>query len=131
MFVKLVSQIAILTLIHYWCVILLLMWRIFVSPVTDFFWWFWYSLSTCYAFACGLTLAEYLLIKYMSTVILKRMLPILDDFFATFLATGNLAFGLVFGFANCYTEEGFLAEMRSAGLPPTMASYRKYQPKYT
>ncbi len=126
---QLISHISALSLAMYWAYLLFLVWRIFVSPVTNYFWWFWWFICTLYAYAVGLTAIEYLFVKYYFIVIAMRIVPILDDFFALFLARTNIAIGAFFGLANCYTEEGFLGEMRTAGLPPLMTNYTRFRPR--
>ena len=124
---QLISNICVLTLIMYWLNTPLLLWRILVSPVIGKFWWFWWSLSTFYAYADGLAGLEITLVKfYLSR---NTRLPAKDDFLAKFLAITNLVIGSLFGLVNCYTEEGFQSELRSSGLPPLMSNYTKLQPR--
>ncbi len=70
---------------------------------------------------------EYLMIKFMSVVIFKRVAPILDDFFAVFLFLLNLSLSLFFSLINCHTVGNHQAQMRIQGLPLDLADFSLFQ----
>ena len=72
---------------------------------------------------------EYMIMRYLIIFTYKRMLPIIDDFFANFFGLANVSVAGFMAMVNCYSEEGYILLNRGTGLPPKMTSYQKFQPR--
>ncbi len=66
--------------------------------------------------------------KYMTIVVRKRMLHIVDDFCATFLLLSNCVIALQFHLTARFANEYLLHKTVMSGLPKDMAPYSDVAP---
>ncbi len=99
-----------------------------IGPVNSNAQWAWWFVGTTMIVSLGLATVEYMAIKYLTIAVYKHVLPIIDDFFAQFLGLANVIVAGFLALANCYTEEGYINLNRGTGLPPKLATYKKFQP---
>ncbi len=106
----------------FWCSVPVRFWRIVLGPVvvTNPFWILWF-LVFLLANSGLLAGGEYFAIKYFYIVIKKRVLAIVDDFWARYLLRINLCIGSVFSLLNCYTAETNIVHKKLEGLPNYIA----------
>ncbi len=64
-----------------------------------------------------------MLVKFISVVIIKRVPPIQDDFFARFLIVSNTIIATMFAIINCYTIRPQMARRRFQGFIMETADY--------
>ncbi len=127
-FSQLLSQMCWIVLIHYWIIYPMQLWRMNIGPVNSNAQWAWWFVGTTMIVSLGLATVEYMAIKYLTIAVYKHVLPIIDDFFAQFLGLVNVIVAGFLALANCYTKKGYINLNRGTGLPPKLATYKKFQP---
>ncbi len=70
------------------------------------------------AFLLTFNIVEYYGLRYLAVVVLRRMPPILDDFFARFMLQVNLSLTALLTYVNMLTSESMMYSQRLAGLQP-------------
>ena len=111
-----------------WLTLPVAFWRIIIGPVeASKIYWTWCFIINFYTYALFLPGGEHAAIKFVSVVILKRMLPLQDDFFSTFLLLFNMVISVVFSCVNCYTIGPQKARRRYQGLPMDLAEHTPMQ----
>ncbi len=95
-------------------------WMMNIGPINSVVQWIWWFTGTTFIAFESLSTIECMIIKYLTIVVYKRMLPILDDFVARCQGLVNITVASFMGLVNCYSEEGFIALNRGGGLPPKM-----------
>ena len=63
---------------------------------------------------------EYIGLKFLTIVVYKKILPLVDDFFGTFLLLINFTNACFLGFTNLHTQGDLQKQYRNAGLPALM-----------
>ena len=92
----------------------------------------WFYVGMTYVVAIGLTSLEIMLLRFFSIVVFKRMLPLLDDFFAIFFQVANLAVGIFLAIVSGSSEDFYPRVKKSLGLPhfvPIMSKPQNFKPR--
>ncbi len=92
----------------------------------------WFYIGITYIISIGLTSLEIMMIQFLSIVVLKRMLPLLDDFFAMFFQVANLVIGFFLAVVSGSSEELYPRIKRSLALPqfvPIMSKPQNFNPR--
>ncbi len=118
---QLISQMCVNLMVYYWICTPFNIWRMTASPVSGPGFWLLLLASYATVYFIYLSALEYLLIKFLTNVVFKRVLPLMDDFFAAFFLATNICLGLNLGFLELYTEEASKIELRYGGLPVSMS----------
>ncbi len=106
-----------------WLTLPMVIWRIIIGPIhLTKIYWGWVFVMNAYTYIELLSAAECLMIKFLSLVVFKRLLPIQDDIFARFLLVANICLSLFLSLVNCYSLENIGAEKRFLGMPTDMVS---------
>ena len=93
----------------------------------------WDFVGLTYVVSVGLTTLEILWIRFFTIVVLKRMLPLLDDFFGMFFQLANLAVGAFLAIVSAYSEDSYPRNKGGVGLPrfvPIMSKPKNFKPRY-
>ncbi len=64
---------------------------------------------------------EYMVNKYITIVITKRVLPIVDDFFATYFFVANMGIGFILTIVYNFTQDAYEVEAALGGWPKYIA----------
>ncbi len=125
---KMASQLLGVVIVFNWLTLPVTLWRTLVGAIVSskVFWAWCFSLNA-YTYMVLLVSTEYLVIKCLAVVVMKRVLPILDDFCALFLFLANLLVVSLLAVMNCYTVGNHQAHMRIQGLPIEMAEHSPLQ----
>ncbi len=115
---QLLTQMSKLTLVHYWTIYPLRIWQIVVGTVSYHAAYVWFYVGMTYLVAIGLTAFEIMLIRFFSIVIWKRMLPLLDDFFAMFFQCANLAVAAFLAIVSGCSEDFYPMVKITLEIPP-------------
>ncbi len=102
-----------------------------MAPVNGFSFCVWWFAASTFIVSMALQGVEHVLLKFLSVVVYQRFLPIADDFFARFLFLSNLFVSSLIGLVNCYSVEFYEIAMRASGLPTSMNTYDRFQPRYS
>ncbi len=65
---------------------------------------------------------------YLSIVVLKRMLPLLEDFFAFFITSTNILVAAMMSLVNCFSIKACQQEIQLLGLPKYLHSFSPISP---
>ena len=116
---QIIFHIGILVIIYSWILIPLQMWRISAGPLD-------YHAAQCMVFlkimallTHGLYVAEYIMFRYFTLVILKRVPPIIDDFVTQYLAAANFTISLVWTYVARHEKYMTSMILRYVGLHST------------
>ncbi len=122
-FNQLIAQMLSVILVCQWISASLTFWKTTMGPLTiNFLAW---TAALCLRFFLMfiiLTGIEYMTIKYVSVIVMRRVLPIQDDFFGHFAIVCNLALTTWIVIVCSYSDLSALAVVRFQGLPDLIAS---------
>ncbi len=66
--------------------------------------------------------------RFIAIVVLKRMLPMLDDFFAVFIGFTNVIVAGMLSLVNCFSFRGLGQELKMMGMPTYIRQYSPISP---
>ncbi len=102
----------------HWISAPVLFWRHAIGPLSNaFFSWTMVIVVRLYVMFFFLTGTEYVTIKYLSVVVLKRVLPIVDDFFAFFFFLANASAAIFTTYIQLHNPWSQRTAMRFRGMP--------------
>ncbi len=115
---QLVAQMLSTDLALQWLAAPILFWRLAIGPLSiPFFAWSMIFAARIYFFLVVFIGTEYLTIKYMSVIVLKRVLPIIDDFFGLYFFIANLTAIIWISYIASHSEWSARTALRYAGKP--------------
>ncbi len=125
------SQFSCMILICNWIQLPVRAFRLIMGPIHSgiIFWPWMFSLR---AFFFGIIVygTEFLLMRFISIVVLKRMLPVLEDFFSIFICASNIAIVSMLSLINCFSYRACMQQSQMAGLPSFLHSYSPISPEF-
>ncbi len=86
-----------------------------------------FFIGSTYLVAAGLATLEILWIRFYTIVVKKRMLLVIDDFFAQYFQVTNVTLGGFLAMVGCYSDEWYNGLKRSLRLPQFLPIFS--QPK--
>ena len=92
-----------------------------IGPVNNYIYWIWCSIQEYHFFGIVLIGIEIYTFKFLTIVVYKKMLPILDDFMAMFLVATNMVVGYFLGIVSLYSQFNHFSETRFVGWPSELA----------
>ena len=110
-------------IISYWTTLPVVYWRIMVGPVNSHVFWFWCCIMDGQWIRMTLTGISNWIIKLLTIVVRKAMLPIVDDFMAMFFLSVNITVTTFLGYVSICTRYNHLSETRFIGWPMDWAKY--------
>ena len=105
---QLSSTMSFLMLTCYWIQVPIIFYFLLLGPLTiSSIYWIWYMTMSVFFYGILILASEYFLTKYLTVVILKSMLPILDDFFARFLLFSTIGQAFFLAMIGSFSSEAF------------------------
>ncbi len=117
LFNQLLSQLFTITVLAYWVIIPVRIIRLLTGPLNLVLYWIWAFSLNCFIYSANLYIAEYFLMKFISIVVKKQVLPFLEDFFGFFLAVFNFVISVWLLVISSFTQDFAIEQFKARGLP--------------
>ncbi len=114
---QLLSQLFAIAIPVHWILILIRLWRLLIGPFNTFLFVVWISTLSVSLYSSVQCIVEYSVIKFMSVVVQKRVLPVVDDFFGLFFWGLNSLMSFWLLLISSFTKRFMVIMLETMGLP--------------
>ncbi len=97
---------------------------------SDLFYWIWYITNTYRSYILILNGYVFFGVKFLSIVVLKRMLTIQDDFLSQFVLFLNSMIAGVLSMAHSFSSDAYNSQLAMKGLPPFSIQHSPFSWKF-
>ena len=117
LFNQILSQIFAMTIVGYSILIPFRIARLLIGPFSEALFWIWVTVLSCFTYSVVLCTTEYSVIKFISIVVKRQVLPLVDDFFGRFFFGFNTLMSIWLLTISAFTTDFTKEKFKILGLP--------------